>query len=65
MIEKITINCKYSVQGWDLVNDLVVVYNTNDFNDANTFAKQFMLPRTDIATVMIMDVESGKGLSIK
>lgn len=64
MEEKITIKCKYSVKGWDVDNDLVVVYNTNDFNDAKTFAKQFLLPRTDIATVMLVDVESGKGLSI-
>ncbi len=64
MTEKVAINCKYSAQGWDVDNDLVVVYNTNDFNDAKTFAKQFLLPRTDIATVMLVDVESGKGLSI-
>ena len=65
MTEKIKINYKYSVKGLDEDNEFVAVYNTNDFNEANTFAKQFLLPRTDIATVMVVDVESGKGLSIK
>lgn len=60
----IKIDNKYSVQGWDENQDLVIVYNTGDFNDANVFAQKFVLPRTDIATVMVIDVASGKGLSL-
>jgi hypothetical protein len=62
--EIIKIDNKYSVQGWDEHQDLVIVYNTGDFNDANVFAQKFVLPRTDIATVMVIDVASGKGLSL-
>lgn len=60
---EIEINKKYSVRGWDENEDLVIMFNTNDFLEAKMFARMNLLPRTDIVTVMVVDTDTGKGIS--
>lgn len=60
---EIEINKKYSVRGWDENEDLVIMFNTNNFDEAKMFARMNLLPRTDIATVMVVDTETNKGIS--
>ena len=60
---EIEINKKYSVRGWDENEDLVIMFNTNDFLEAKMFARMNLIPRTDIVTVMVVDTDTGKGIS--
>ena len=60
---EIEINKKYSVRGWDENEYLVIMFNTNDFLEAKMFARMNLLPRTDIVTVMVVDTDTGKGIS--
>lgn len=60
---EIEINKKYSVRGWDENEDLVIMFNTNDFLEAKMFARMNLIPRTDIVTVMVVDTDTEKGIS--